>query len=89
MLAYAAQTCIKWNHKEKRDESTITGEYFNIHLKYFIGQLKIIKILMILSEIVHQFYQSDNFRIIHQAAVENMHIFIAHETFTKTDQTLK
>ena len=44
---------------------------------------------MILSEIVHQFYQSDNFRIIHQAAVENMHIFIAHETFTKTDQTLK
>lgn len=30
-----------------------------------------------------------HFRIIHQTVVENMHIFIAHETFTKTDQTLK
>ena len=59
MLAYTVQKCIKWNCKEKRDESTITGEYFNIHLKYFIGQLKTVKILMILNEIVHQFYQSD------------------------------
>ena len=36
---------------------------------------------------VNQFYQS--VILIYQEAVENMHIFIAHETFTKTDQTLK
>ena len=86
MLEYSSKM-----HKVKQQEEK--GWIYNYRwifqypFKIFHRITKKYKDINDLNEMVNQFYQS--VILIYQEAVENMHIFIAHETFTKTDQTLK